>query len=114
MQYSDSALRHYELLGTHLKDIKGYETYAAASEVLRADPTGFLRGFLKDHPWGTPDEIITKTKDLAATFGTSEIMFVFRYGGMPMQLAEKSMQLFADEVMPALKEFHPGPVEPTA
>ena len=114
MQYSDSALRHYELLGTHLKDLKGYETYAAASEVLRADPTGFLRGFLKDHPWGTPDEIITKTKDLAATFGTSEIMFVFRYGGMPMQLAEKSMQLFADEVMPALKEFHPGPVEPTA
>ena len=27
-QYSDSALRHYEMLGTHLKDIKGYETYA--------------------------------------------------------------------------------------
>ena len=112
MQYSDSALRHYELLGTHLKGIKGYETYAATAEVLRADPTSFLRGFLKDHPWGTPDDIITQTKDLAATFGTSEIMFVFKYGGLPMQQAERSLRLFADEVMPALKEFNPGPVEP--
>ncbi len=113
MQYTDSALRHYELLGTHLKDIKGYETHAATADALRADPTSFLRGFLKGHPWGTPDDIITQTKDLAAAFGTSEIMFIFKYGGIPMQQAERSMRLFADEVMPALKEFHPGPVEPS-
>ena len=29
VEYSDSALRHYELLGDHLKDLKGYETYGA-------------------------------------------------------------------------------------
>lgn len=29
VEYADSALRHYELLGTHLKSIKGYEAYGA-------------------------------------------------------------------------------------
>ena len=112
-QYSGSSLRHYEIFGTHLNGIKGYETYAANAERLRKDPAGYGHGFLKDHPFGTPDEIITKTKDLAASFGASEIMFIFRYGGLPMQLAEKSLRLFADEVLPALKEFRPGPFEPT-
>lgn len=113
MQYSDSALRHYELTGTHLKGLKGYETYAAGAEVLRQDPAAFVRGFLKDHPYGTPDQIITKTKELAELFGTAEIMFIFRYGGLSMQQAEKSMRLFAREVLPALKELSPGPVQPT-
>jgi YVTN family beta-propeller protein len=36
-------------------------------------------------------------------FGTSEIMFIFKYGSMPMATAEKSMRVFAREVMPALK-----------
>ena len=113
-QYSGSSLRHYEILGTHLNGIKGYETYAANAERLRKDPPGYGHGFLKDHPFGTPDEIITKTKDLAASFGASEIMFIFRYGGLPMKLAEKSLRLFAEEVLPALKEFRPGPFEPTS
>lgn len=113
MQYSDSALRHYEMAGTHLKNLKGYESYAANAEILRQNPDFFRRAFLKDHPCGTPDEIITKTKDLAARFGSSEIMFIFKYGGLPMKQAEKSMRLFAREVMPALKELHPEPIQPT-
>ncbi len=111
-RYSDSALRHYELLGTHLKDIKGYETYAATAEVLRANPDAFAQGFLQDHPIGTPDQIIKQTQLLAETFGTSEIMFIFKYGGMPIGEAEKSMQLFAKEVIPALRELDPSPIQP--
>lgn len=113
MQYSDSALRHYEMAGSHLKNLKGYESYAANAEILRKDPDFFRRAFLKDHPCGTPDEIITKTKDLAARFGSSEIMFIFKYGGLPMKQAEKSMRLFAQEVMPALKALEPEPIQPT-
>ena len=37
-------------------------------------------------------------------------MFVFKYGAMPMDVAEKSMRLFAKEVMPALKELSPAPL----
>ena len=37
-------------------------------------------------------------------------MFIFKYGAMPMAAAEKSMRLFAKEVLPALKELNPKPL----
>lgn len=114
VEYADSALRHYELLRGHLGGIHGYESYGAMTEALRKDVDIFRRAFVKEHPWGTPDQIIAKVKQLAAAFGTSEIMFIFRYGGMPMKAAEKSMQLFAREVMPALKALHPQPMHAEA
>ena len=33
--------------------------------------------------------------ELAEAFGTNEIMFIFKYGSMPIDKAAKSMQLFA-------------------
>ena len=110
VEYADSALRHYELLKGHLGGIHGYESYGAMTDALRKDVDIFRRAFVREHPWGTPDQVIAKTKRLAEAFGTSEIMFIFKYGGMPMKTAEKSMHLFAREVMPALKELHPQPM----
>ena len=110
VEYAKSALRHYELLGTHLKDIKGYEAYGAQSDALRKDPTLFTGGFYNSHPWGTPAQTIARATELAEAFGTDEIMFIFKYGAMPMAKAEKSMRLFAKEVLPALKELNPKPL----
>ena len=114
VEYADSALRHYELLGTHLKSIKGYEAYGAQQDALRKDASPFKEGFYGSHPWGTPDETIARATELANAFGTDEIMFVFKYGAMPMTVAEKSLRLFAKEVMPALKELKPEPLSPAA
>ncbi|MBM4258106.1 MAG: LLM class flavin-dependent oxidoreductase [Deltaproteobacteria bacterium] len=114
VEYADSALRHYELLRGHLGGIHGYESYGAMTEALHKDVDIFRKAFVREHPWGTPDQIIAKVKRLAEAFGTSEIMFIFRYGGMPMKAAEKSMQLFAREVMPALKEMYPQPMQAEA
>ena len=114
VEYSDSALRHYELRGDHLKDVKGYEMYAATQAVLSKDASPFLRGFVDSHPWGTPDQTIKRATELAEAFGTNEIMFIFKYGSMPIDKAAKSMELFAREVMPALKELNPAPLEPVA
>ena len=111
VEYSDSALRHYELRGSHLGNIKGYESYGAMQKALKEDPTPFLRSFVDSHPWGTPAQTIKRATDLAEQFGCEEIMFVFRYGGMPMDLAEKSMRLFAKEVLPALQALNPQPIE---
>ena len=114
VEYGDSALRHYELRGQHFTaGIKGYEGYGAVQAALRQDPTPFMRGFFNEHPWGTPDQTIARTKELAETFGCEEIMFIFKYGGMRMDVAEKSMRLFAREVMPALKELNPRPIAAT-
>jgi alkanesulfonate monooxygenase SsuD/methylene tetrahydromethanopterin reductase-like flavin-dependent oxidoreductase (luciferase family) len=106
-EYSDSALRHYELLGTHLQDTKGYKEYGQLQAALRQDADPFRQAFYRSHPWGTPDQVIKRATELAEAFGTDEIIFVFKYGSMPMAAAEKSMRLFAKEVMPALKELSP-------
>lgn len=111
VEYADSALRHYELLRGHLGGIQGYQSYGALSDALRKDSDIFRRGFFREHPWGTPDKVIAKAKHLAEAFGASEIMFIFKYGGMPQQVAEKSMKLFAREVLPALKAINPQPMQ---
>jgi hypothetical protein len=109
-EYADSALRHYELLGTHLQSTKGYKEYGDLQNALRKDASPFRQAFYRSHPWGTPEQTIARATELANAFGTDEIMFVFKYGSMPMATAEKSMRLFAKEVMPALKELHPTPL----
>lgn len=109
-EYADSALRHYELLGTHLEDTKGYKEYGQLQKALRQDAEPFRQAFYRSHPWGTPDQVIKRTSELAQAFGTDEIMFVFKYGSMPMAATEKSMRLFAKEVMPALRDLSPEPL----
>ena len=91
--------------------MKGYETYGAVQDALSSDDSPFRRGFVDTHPWGTPDRTIARATELAEQFGTDEIMFIFKYGSMPADKAAASMQLFADEVMPALKELSPRPIE---
>ena len=110
LEYTDSALRHYELGGTHFDEMKGYKGYAKMAEIIRNDDTGWRRSVVDGHPWGTPDQLIAKVEKLAADFGTSEISFVFRYGSMPQAEAEKSMRLFAKEVLPALHELETAPM----
>jgi alkanesulfonate monooxygenase SsuD/methylene tetrahydromethanopterin reductase-like flavin-dependent oxidoreductase (luciferase family) len=110
-EYADSALRHYELLSDHFKNIKGYESYSAQSDAMRKDTAQFTGGFAGSHPWGTPEQTIERASELAHAFGTNELMFVFRYGSMPMEQAEKSMRLFAREVMPALQALDPTPID---
>ncbi len=111
VEYSDSALRHYELLGDHLKNVKGYESYAQTQAVLSEDDSAFRRGFFNSHPWGTPEQTIARATELAETFGTNELMFVFKYGSMPIDEATTSMRLFADEVLPALQAINPAPMQ---
>lgn len=111
VEYADSALRHYELRGSHLGRIKGYESYGEVQAALAKDPSPFLRGFYNEHPWGTPDKVIARATELAHEFGAEEITFIFKYGSMPIGLAEKSMRLFANEVLPVLKEVETKPLD---
>lgn len=110
VEYADSALRHYEMTGTHFDGIKGYEGYAERAAALRADPGPFLDGFFARHPWGTPDMVIEKISELAEQFGTSEVMGIFRYGGMGHAEAKRNMELFAEQVLPAVQQLAPEPM----
>ena len=55
--------------------------------------------------------VIKRATELAEAFGTDEIMFIFKYGSMPIDVAEKSMRLFAKDVLPALQALNPRPIE---
>lgn len=107
-QYSESALRNYQLLGDHFAKTKGYEHYAAqAATVTDADQRAKEMGetYLANHVWGTPDQCIERLRAIADSFHPEEFMLAFRYGAMPEEDANRSLQLFASEVLPAIKEI---------
>jgi alkanesulfonate monooxygenase SsuD/methylene tetrahydromethanopterin reductase-like flavin-dependent oxidoreductase (luciferase family) len=110
VEYGESTLRHYELLGGHFAEIKGYEIYAERAAALREDTQEHVRRWFDLHPWGTPDQVAQKVIEITDHLHPSEIMCVFRYGSMPYEKAEKSMRLFAQDVLPQLKEIEYPPI----
>ena len=56
-------------------------------------------------PIGTPDQIIAKVAEIQAAVSLGYLVIHVFYGGMPPEKAEKSLRLFADEVLPALHEM---------
>ena len=107
-EYTDSATRIYELHGSHFKAIKGYEHYAAtASNVASrsAMVDTLSKTYIDNHVWGTPDQCIRKLQNIAKGFHPEEFMLAFRFGTMPNDVAQKSVDLFAREVLPAVHEI---------
>jgi alkanesulfonate monooxygenase SsuD/methylene tetrahydromethanopterin reductase-like flavin-dependent oxidoreductase (luciferase family) len=109
-EYADSARRNYELDSDHFKNTKGYEHYAAQSAALRTVDAAQAMGetYLANHVWGTPAQCLEKMRAISDAFHPEEFMLVMRYGDMPRDLAAKSTELFAREVMPAVQEIPLG------
>jgi hypothetical protein len=57
--------------------------------------------------WGTPEMVYEKVMDIQRRTGAEAYTGIFSYGGMPYDLAEASLRLFAGEVMPELKRRVP-------
>ncbi len=104
-QYADSARRNYELDSDHFKDIKGYEHYAMRAEQMKAMREAMGDMYVANHVWGTPDECVEKLQKLSSAFHPEEFMLVCRYGDMPADVAAKSIDLFAREVLPGAHEI---------
>jgi alkanesulfonate monooxygenase SsuD/methylene tetrahydromethanopterin reductase-like flavin-dependent oxidoreductase (luciferase family) len=109
--YADTALRHYELLGEHFKDVKGYEFYAEMREQLVNAPVSpheaLHQVWIDNSLWGTPEHCIEQLRELSATLDPEEIVLVFKYADMPLAEAQCSMRLFAKEVLPAVRDISP-------
>jgi hypothetical protein len=63
--------------------------------------------FLDLQVWGTPEQCFERIVDIQRRTGGEAFTGVFSYGGMPYDLAEASLRLFAAEVMPELKKQIP-------
>ena len=106
-KYLVSLLEHYELMGDHLRNTKGYEGYGEVATYLQEK--GFQKyvdGFLASNAYGTPEQMIARFRERHDTIGSFELATCFRFGGIPYEEAEASMRLFAQEVMPELKSWN--------
>ena len=110
--YADSALRHYELASDHFAATKGYEYYAAASQAIRdaGDTMDMGAMYINNQVWGTPEQCIDKMGQINELMGPDHFVAVMKYGGMPLEMAEASMRLFAREVLPAAQELPLAPL----
>ena len=105
-EYHQSAMTHYEFGGDHLAKLKTYAQYAERAAAAKAAPTqpeGPL--FYVDQIVGTPDECIRRIQHVKDKYGCDEVIMQVAYGGMPLDVAEKSIQLFGREVVPAVHEM---------
>jgi alkanesulfonate monooxygenase SsuD/methylene tetrahydromethanopterin reductase-like flavin-dependent oxidoreductase (luciferase family) len=99
-KYYKSVVDHYEFDTTDFTQVKGYEAHA------RRGGEGVDRwDFPETQVWGTPEQIIERYKERVEILGDVDAKFVLRFGGMPGNVAEASMRLFAAEVMPELRKL---------
>jgi len=106
--YYHTVLDHYQFAGDHLARTKGYEYYGKMSEKIQQYGTDtVIDYFVNLQVWGTPEQCYEKILDIHARTGNSHYVGVFSYAGMPYDEAERSMRLFAREVMPALQKLQP-------
>ena len=102
--YWQTVLKHYELAGDHLTKTKGYESYGAMQQMVRGGGAdAMIDFFLGLQIWGTPDQCHDRIMDFTEKLGAETFTGVFSYAGMPYDMAENSMRLFASDVLPRLK-----------
>jgi alkanesulfonate monooxygenase SsuD/methylene tetrahydromethanopterin reductase-like flavin-dependent oxidoreductase (luciferase family) len=102
--YYLSVLEHYEIRGDHFKAAKGYEMYAAASEILRAlDVEEVARSYVAVQSAGTPRRILESLARRRELLGDFELSVIVNYGGLPFEAAARSMETFGRRVLPELR-----------
>jgi alkanesulfonate monooxygenase SsuD/methylene tetrahydromethanopterin reductase-like flavin-dependent oxidoreductase (luciferase family) len=110
--YWRTVVEHYELVGAHLQNIKGYESYARMQEIATQSggADAMVDFFLNLQIWGTPEQCYEKIMTIKSLTGAGAYNGVFSYAGMPWDDAERSMRLFARDVMPRLQALDDAPL----
>lgn len=104
--YFLTIVRHYEIMSEHFKDIRGYDYYATAGDLFRAVGLEIsAQTYCKVQTWGTPEMILEKLRWRRELMGDYELVMTAYYGGMAIEEAERSLRLFAREVLPELRRW---------
>jgi alkanesulfonate monooxygenase SsuD/methylene tetrahydromethanopterin reductase-like flavin-dependent oxidoreductase (luciferase family) len=104
----DSIENHYRFSDGHLAKVRGYESYGALSKTYakmkdpaaRAKATEF---YVSIQITGTPQDCLEKIAELKRLTGLDHLICEFAWGGLPHEVAETNMRLFAAEVLPVLQ-----------
>ena len=104
--YWESIMDHYEFHSDHLKTTKGYEYYGKFTEKIKQYGDQDVKEFFLDlQVWGTPEQCYQKIMDTRGRTGNDSFLAAFSFGSLPYDEVEKSMRLFAQEVMPKLQKL---------
>ena len=96
--------RHYGISRGDHRGIKGYEHYSKIGEALKQmDPQAMAENLMAPHIFGTPATCLRRLRQLRDTFNTDHIAAIFSDGGIPFEVAERSMRRFAAEVLPEFR-----------
>jgi len=101
--YWQTVVDHYELVGDHLKNTKGYESYGKMQELATTATDAMIEFFMSIQVWGTPEQCYEKILNIRKITGANAFNGIFSYAGMPWEACEANMRLFARDVMPELK-----------
>ena len=105
--YWATALRHYEMAADHFGKAKGYEYYEQMAKTLQGHGAdAAIDYFLNLQVWGTPEMCLSKIDSIRRRVNADHFVGVFSYAGMPIEDAERSLRLFAKEVMPEVKKLN--------
>ncbi|MBT6313488.1 MAG: LLM class flavin-dependent oxidoreductase [Alphaproteobacteria bacterium] len=107
-KFTESNFYHYEFLGQHFANVKGYDGYQEKAEFARqagGDLKPAVENFMKSASWGTPNRILRELEKRREVVGDFELNVSFRFGGTPYEVSEASLKLFAKEVLPVLKTW---------
>lgn len=103
-----SSTLHYQFADTaRFQNTKGYEQYAKLREHVRTKEEN-LDFMARPQAWGTPDRVLQQLLHIQQMTSAEEFVISFRFGTMSVETAERSMRLFAQEVLPHLHKYQAG------
>jgi hypothetical protein len=100
-------MHHYEMMGDHFKDAKGYESYgdtAIAMQEMGLDAVA--DGYVEGQVWGTPQQMLEGFEKRREVIGDFDVLIIPRFAGMPFEVAERTVETFAKHVIPELKSWN--------
>lgn len=97
---------HYEFAGDHFKNIRGYESYQSGADLIKsAGLEESQKTYVEAQNYGTPKQVIEKYRARMDLVGDFNAMLIVSSGGIPFDVAQNSLKLFSQQVMPELRKM---------
>jgi alkanesulfonate monooxygenase SsuD/methylene tetrahydromethanopterin reductase-like flavin-dependent oxidoreductase (luciferase family) len=104
--YFLTIIEHYEIMSDHFKEAKGYEHYASASDLFQqVGLETAANTYCSVQTWGTPQMILDKLRWRRELIGDFELNLIVNYGGLAFEEVERSLRLFARQVLPEVQSW---------
>ena len=104
MRYAQSLLDHYDFANADIGKVPGYEYYKDLSGMIKGQGADVFKNAYCDlQISGTPDQVAEKLIESVRLIDGAALLQILSFGGMPQDVAEANMRLFADKVLPILQ-----------